>query len=41
MHRGKLIRCDAPEALKSAAGVATMEGVFVDTVRAAEKGEAR
>ena len=36
MHRGKLIRCDAPEALKSAAGVSTMEGVFVGTVRAAE-----
>jgi ABC-2 type transport system ATP-binding protein len=36
MHRGKLIRCDAPEALKRAANAATMEAVFVQTVRAAE-----
>ena len=36
MHRGKLIRCDAPEALKQASGGANMEAVFVQTVRAAE-----
>jgi ABC-2 type transport system ATP-binding protein len=40
MHRGKLIRCDAPEALKAAAGATNMEGVFVKTVRAAEAPEA-
>jgi ABC-2 type transport system ATP-binding protein len=41
MHRGKLIRCDAPEALKRAAGAATMESVFIQTVRAAESRETR
>jgi len=40
MYRGKLIRCDAPEALKRAAGAANMEAVFVQTVRAAEAREA-
>jgi ABC-2 type transport system ATP-binding protein len=39
MHRGKLIRCDAPEALKQEAGAATMEAVFIQTVRAAETRE--
>jgi ABC-2 type transport system ATP-binding protein len=39
MHRGKMIRCDAPEALKRNAGAASMEAVFVQTVRAAEAGE--
>jgi ABC-2 type transport system ATP-binding protein len=39
MHRGKLIRCNAPEALKKEAGVENLEGVFVQTVRAAEKME--
>jgi ABC-2 type transport system ATP-binding protein len=41
MHRGKLIRCDAPDALKRAANAANMEAVFVQTVRAAETQEAR
>jgi ABC-2 type transport system ATP-binding protein len=41
MHRGKLIRCDAPEALKAAAGAANMESVFIETVRAAEMPEAK
>ena len=41
MHRGKLIRCDAPETLKREAGVSNLEGVFVEAVRAAENGEAR
>jgi ABC-type Na+ transport system ATPase subunit NatA len=36
MHRGRLIRCDAPEALKHKAGAANMEAVFIQTVRAAE-----
>jgi ABC-2 type transport system ATP-binding protein len=39
MHRGRLIRCDTPEALKRAAGAPNMEGVFVKTVRAAEAAE--
>jgi ABC-2 type transport system ATP-binding protein len=39
MNRGRLIRCDAPEALKRAAGADTMEGVFVQGVRDAETGE--
>ncbi len=39
MHRGRLIRCDTPEALKRATGASDMEGVFVRTVRAAETPE--
>ena len=39
MNRGKLVRCDAPEALKAAARAATMEEVFIRGVRAAEAGE--
>jgi ABC-2 type transport system ATP-binding protein len=39
MHRGRLIRCDTPENLKRAAGVESMEGVFIATVRAAETPE--
>jgi len=41
MHRGRLIRCDAPEALKQQAGASNMEGVFIKTVRDAETPEAR
>ena len=41
MHRGKLIRCDAPEALKTAAAVDTMEAVFIQGVRSAENREDR
>jgi ABC-2 type transport system ATP-binding protein len=41
MHRGKLIRCDEPEALKRAAGAATMEAVFIQGVRSAEAREAK
>jgi ABC-2 type transport system ATP-binding protein len=41
MHRGRLIRCNAPEALKHEAGADNLEGVFVETVRAAEKLESR
>jgi ABC-2 type transport system ATP-binding protein len=36
MYRGRLIRCDAPEALKRDAGGTSMEAVFIETVRAAE-----
>jgi len=39
MHRGRLINCDAPEVLKHNAAAATMEAVFVQTVRAAEMQE--
>jgi ABC-2 type transport system ATP-binding protein len=38
MHRGKLIRCDSPENLKRASGADNLEGVFIETVRAAEQG---
>jgi ABC-2 type transport system ATP-binding protein len=41
MHRGKLIRCDAPETLKSAAAADSMEAVFIQGVRSAEAGEAK
>jgi ABC-2 type transport system ATP-binding protein len=41
MHRGRLIRCNAPETLKHEAGADNLEGVFVETVRAAEKLESR
>ncbi len=36
MYKGRLIRCDTPEALKRQAGTETLEGVFVDGVHAAE-----
>src|SRR5215469_2349020 len=36
IHRGKLIRCDAPEVLRQAAGTATLEGAFIQTIREAE-----
>jgi ABC-2 type transport system ATP-binding protein len=36
MHRGKLIRCDAPDALMRSTGAQNLEAVFVSTVRAAE-----
>jgi ABC-2 type transport system ATP-binding protein len=41
MHRGKLIRCDAPETLKSAAAADSMEAVFIQGVRSAEAGEGK
>jgi ABC-2 type transport system ATP-binding protein len=41
MHRGKLIRCDAPEALKRVANAVNMEAVFVQTIRAVEAQEAQ
>ena len=31
MHKGRLIRCDTPEALKREAGAETLEGVFIET----------
>ena len=41
MHRGKLIRCDAPEALRAATGAVNLEGAFVKTIREAEAAGAR
>ena len=41
MHKGKLIRCDTPERLKLAAGADSLEGVFVQTIQAADALEAR
>jgi ABC-2 type transport system ATP-binding protein len=41
MHRGKLIRCDEPAALKRAAAADTMEAVFIQGVRSAEAREAK
>jgi ABC-2 type transport system ATP-binding protein len=36
MHRGKLVRCETPEALKKEAGAATLEGAFIHTIRQLE-----
>jgi ABC-2 type transport system ATP-binding protein len=36
MHKGKLVRCDTPENLKHAVNASTLEGVFVETIRALE-----
>jgi ABC-2 type transport system ATP-binding protein len=40
IHRGKLIRCGAPEILKQDAAADTMEEAFIRTVRIAETPEA-
>jgi ABC-2 type transport system ATP-binding protein len=36
MHRGRLIRCEAPEAMKQATAAATLEGAFIKTIHALE-----
>src|SRR3954466_13791977 len=36
MHKGKLIRCSTPEALKAETGSATLEGAFIKTIHEAE-----
>jgi ABC-2 type transport system ATP-binding protein len=36
MHRGKLIRCEGPEAMKSATGAASLEGAFIKTIQEVE-----
>ncbi len=36
MHKGKLIRCEAPEAMKRATGAANMEGAFISAIRSVE-----
>jgi ABC-2 type transport system ATP-binding protein len=41
MYRGRLIRCDTPEALQRAAGTDSLEGAFIQTVKAEEALEAR
>jgi ABC-2 type transport system ATP-binding protein len=40
MHRGRLIRCNTPEALKLEAKAETLEGVFIQSIRSAENLEA-
>jgi ABC-2 type transport system ATP-binding protein len=41
MHKGKLIRCDDPEVLKQNAGTTSLEGAFVQTIRALEAANGR
>jgi len=36
MHKGKLIRCQAPEEMKRATNATNLEGAFISTIRAAE-----
>ena len=36
MHKGKLIRCETPDALKLETGAATLEGAFIQTILEAE-----
>ena len=37
MHRGKLIRCSAPEVMKQETGTANLEGAFLKTIFAIEE----
>jgi ABC-2 type transport system ATP-binding protein len=36
MHRGKLIRCAPPDAMKRATGTASLEGAFIQTIHEVE-----
>ena len=36
MHKGKLIRCSTPEAMKAETGSANLEGAFIKTIHAVE-----
>jgi ABC-2 type transport system ATP-binding protein len=36
MHKGKLIRCSTPEAMKAETGAATLEGAFIKTIHEVE-----
>jgi len=36
MHKGRLIRCEAPEEMKRATGSSSLEGAFVHTIRSVE-----
>ena len=40
MHRGRLIRCEAPEAMKLATGTGSLEGAFIKTIQALEEARA-
>jgi len=36
LHKGKLIRCSTPEAMKAETGAASLEGAFIKTIHAVE-----
>ena len=36
MHRGRLVHCDAPEAVRAATGAPSLEAAFIQTIREAE-----
>jgi ABC-2 type transport system ATP-binding protein len=36
LHKGKLIRCSTPEAMKTETGAANLEGAFIQTIHAVE-----
>ena len=36
MHKGKLIRCETPAAMKAETGSANLEGAFIKTIHAVE-----
>jgi ABC-2 type transport system ATP-binding protein len=36
LHKGKLIRCSTPEAMKAETGSANLEGAFIKTIHAVE-----
>ena len=36
MHKGKLIRCETPAAMKAETGAANLEGAFIQTIHAVE-----
>jgi len=36
MHKGKLIRCSTPAAMKAETGAANLEGAFIKTIHAVE-----
>jgi ABC-2 type transport system ATP-binding protein len=41
MHKGKLIRCSAPEIMKQETGSANLEGAFIKTIQTVEEEAAR
>jgi len=41
MHKGKLIRCSAPEIMKQETGSANLEGAFIKTIQMVEEEAAR
>jgi ABC-2 type transport system ATP-binding protein len=41
MHKGKLIRCSAPDVMKQETGSANLEGAFIKTIHLVEEPEAR